>query len=228
MTGKLVKAQFDFENGGTLTVQYNPEKLQLDRNAAWNEAKQQGKLSGLEFQKVSPAKLTMLLKFDTSIKGDDVRELFVNRLVDAMLPKIKYKKESTEGSGGGGSAGSGSPIEKQRPPKVTFRWGNLSFLGVILDVKASYIMFNSLGHPVRAEVNVTMQEFVPPQKMKIGMGSEAGYNIPSIKLVQMQQGQTLSMLAGAAGTTAQVLADMNGIADPLSVPAGTTLMIPGS
>ena len=54
------------------------------------------------------------------------------------------------------------------------------------------------------------------------------FHVIAIKLVQMQQGQTLSMLAGAAGTTAQVLADMNGISDPLSVPAGTTLMIPGS
>ena len=113
MTGKLVKAQFEFENGAPLTVQYNPEKLQLDRTASWTEAKQQGKLSGLEFQKVSPAKLTMLLKFDTSIKGDDVRELFVNRLIDAMLPKIKYMKESTEqttgssSSGGSGSGGGG-------------------------------------------------------------------------------------------------------------------------
>jgi hypothetical protein len=236
MSGQLEKAQFDFEKGGTLTVQYNPTKLQLDRSASWNESKQQGSKSGLEFQKVSPANLSMELMFDTSIEGDDVRELFVNRLVDAMLPKITYKKEepsSAAPTGGGAAApagdlaaGMGEPVDKKRPPKVTFRWGKMAFLGVIKDVKASYIMFNAMGYPVRAKVTLSLQEFIPPVKMTIGTGTEAGYNIAPIKLVQMQQGQTLSMVAGMAGTTAQVLADMNGFSDPMNVPAGAIVKVP--
>ena len=55
-----------------------------------------------------------------------------------------------------------------------------------------------------------------------------GYSLPKVKLVQVQQGQSLSMLAAAAGTTAQMLADMNGISNPLELAAGTVLKVPGS
>ncbi len=228
MAESPAKANFEFpENGGNIfTVQYNPEKLQLDRAASWQEAKQQGEASGLEFQKTTPASLTMELIFDTSIDGKDVRKMFVDVLSNALLPSIPFKEEKDE-SGKGGK-GKGKPIEKHRPPKVCFRWGEFSFLGVIKSLKSSYLLFSETGVPIRAKVNLVMQEVVVPKILDVGEGDSKGYNIPKVKLVQMQSGQTLSMIAGAAGTSAQVLADMNGIPNPLDVAAGTMLKVPFS
>lgn len=218
------KALFSIEGGSKVTVQYNPDKLQLDRATSWKEAENQGKNSKLEFQKMTPAALSMELIFDTTVSGEDVRQAYVNKLADAMIPKIEFTTEPSQKEAA--KAAKGKPIKKERPPLVTFVWGKLKFVGVIKSLKTSYIMFSDKGTPIRAKVALAMQEFELPRKMDIGGAATPGYNIPKIKLVQIQQGQSLSMLAGSLGTTTQLLADLNGIDDPMNVAAGTMLMAP--
>ena len=106
------KARFDVENSGFFEVQYNPENFKVDRSASWKESEDQGTLSGLEFQKLAPATISMELTFDTTITGDDVRTAWVNRLVDTLQPKVRFTAEEGQGQG--------QPLEKVRPPKVTF------------------------------------------------------------------------------------------------------------
>jgi hypothetical protein len=211
------KARFEIENSGFFEVQYNPEKFQVDRAATWQEAADQGTVSGLEFQKIAPASVSMELNFDTTVDGADVRTAWVNRFVSALQPKVKFTTEQ--------GSGQGQPLEKVRPPKVTFIWGNFDLEGVIESLNVSYTMFAEDGTPIRAKVSLKMKEFKSPDRVDISGGGQ-GYEIAKIQLVQVQQGQTLSMLAGALGTSAQVLADMNGISNPLELAAGTMLMVP--
>lgn len=211
------KASFEVENSGFFEVQYNPEKFQIDRSANWSEASEQGQKSGLEYQKTAPAVVSMELFFDTTVDGSDVRTSWVNKLVYALDPHIEVTKEGDQGV----------PLKKIRPPKIIFRWGNFQFLGVVESLNTSFIMFSEAGVPIRAKVSIKLKEFMPAA-ISQGGGMTQGYALPKVKLVQVQQGQSLSMLAAAAGTTAQLLADMNGISNPLELAAGTVLKIPGS
>ena len=52
-----------------------------------------------------------------------------------------------------------------------------------------------------------MKEFKTPEGVMVTGGGQ-GYVLPKAQMVQVQQGQHL-MIAAMAGTTAQVLADMN-------------------
>ena len=215
----MQKARFDVENSGFFEAQYNPEKFQVDRATTWHEASEQGKKSGLEYQKTAPAMLSMELIFDTSIDGSDVRTIWVNRLVDTLDPHVTISMEQ--------GTGQGVPEAKVRPPKVTFSWGNFSMEGVVESLTTSYMLFSETGTPIRAKVSVKMKEFEYTRQTPAG-GPMSTYSLPKVQVVQVQQGQTLSMLAGAFGTTAQVLADANGIGNPLDLAAGTMLKIPGS
>lgn len=211
------KARFNVENSGFFEVQYNPENFKVDRSASWKESEDQGTLSGLEFQKLAPASITMELTFDTTITGDDVRTAWVNRLVDTLQPKVRFTAEEGQGQG--------QPLEKVRPPKVTFSWGEFSLEGVTESLSVTYLMFSETGVPLRAKVQVKMKEFKTPEGVMVTGGGQ-GYVLPKVQMVQVQQGQTLSMIAAMAGTTAQVLADMNGISNPLDLSAGTMLQVP--
>ena len=202
-----------------LTLQYNPEKLQLDRSVQWKEAKATGNKSSLEYTKTAPATLSMELIFDTSINGENVKKEFVDIFSNATLPNVKPTVKSEEGRG--------KESEKQRPQKIEFNWPpEFQFIGFLKSVKTSYIMFSDVGVPIRAKVSLVIQEFESKEKIDHGVGGIEGYNLPEVSLVQVQSGQTLSMIAAAAGTSAQVLADMNGISNPLEVASGTMLMVP--
>ena len=211
------KARFDVENSGFFEVQYNPENFKVDRSASWKESEDQGTLSGLEFQKLAPATISMELTFDTTIAGDDVRTAWVNRLVDTLQPKVRFTAEEGQGQG--------QPLEKVRPPKVTFTWGDFSLEGVLESLSVTYLMCSETGVPLRAKASVKMKEFKTPEGVMVTGGGQ-GYVLPKVQMVQVQQGQTLSMIAAMAGTTAQVLADMNGISNPLDLSAGTMLQVP--
>ena len=147
----------------------------------------------------------LLTYLDTSIDGSDVRTTWVNRLVDTLDPHVTISMEQ--------GTGQGVPEAKVRPPKVTFSWGNFSMEGVVESLTTSYMLFSETGTPIRAKVSVKMKEFEYTRQTPAG-GPMSTYSLPKVQVVQVQQGQTLSMLAGAFGTTAQV-ADANGIGNPL-------------
>ena len=51
-------------------------------------------------------------------------------------------------------------------------------------------MFSKDGNPVRAEVKVTMKEYINQDIFEVG-GSRHNITVPQVKLVQMEAGQTL-------------------------------------
>ena len=88
-------------------------------------------------------------------------------------------------------------------------------------------MFSKSGFPVRAEVGVSLTEVKKMGELQFG-GSRVDITVPQVKLVLLQAGQTLSSLAAMAGMAVGQLAAMNGISDPMNVPAGSPVMLPGS
>ena len=213
--GNVTKAVFiNREGGGPCQVQYNPTAFQYDKAVTWQEHEAQGtdKPSPIEFQKNSPATLSMDLLFDTTNEGGDVREKWVNGILFLTNPMVKPSK---------GEAGK---LDKKRPPRVTFMWSSFKFTGVIASANVTYLMFGSSGTPVRAKVSVQMNEWVPVEwYAPAGGGSSIGSG--KVQLVTLRPGETVSALAIRMCTsTSRVCAD-NNIDDPMNVAAGTALVV---
>ncbi len=211
--GDVDKATFvNLDTRGTFEVQYNPSTFQFDKSVNWTEHEEQGQEATLEFQKNSPACVALELVFDTTKDGADVRAAWVNKLLFLTNPEVTPQD---------GQAGC---IEKKRPPKVGFYWGEFEFDGVIESLNVTYLMFSNAGTPLRAKVQVKMKEWTP-EKYANGSGSSA-YGSAPVKLVTLQAGETITSVALRNNTTTQAICDANGISDPLSAKAGQQIAVP--
>lgn len=88
-------------------------------------------------------------------------------------------------------------------------------------------MFLRDGTPVRTTVAVRFQEYVRLQALEVKQGFFGG---PPALQHTLAQGETLSGLAGdflGDPTAWRRIADANKIDDPLNLPAGVALVVPG-
>jgi hypothetical protein len=212
------KAVFTAEGtcGGetSFCVQYNPKDFKFDKTVTWSPQADAGKEATLEFQKVTPASMSMELIFDTTHDQSDVRTVWVNRLLSLTNPVVRPT---------GGEAGN---IEKARPPVVTFKWGAFEMKGVIESLNVSYMMFSSSGTPLRAKVSVKMKEWRPENFDDGEAGARAGYGSAPVQLVTIQAGETVASLAAKHGMDPKKLAEDNGWDNPLEdVKAGVKALI---
>ena len=221
MSAAVEKAKFRSEIGNTFTVQFNPTDIQMDAGANWAPQSATGDQVRLEFKNIDPRSLTMTLIFDTTTNNADVRQTYVNQLMNTFvlmpLPDINPAHDQTA-QGTLGDA-------KKRNALQTFEWGNFSFFGAVTKLSTKYTMFSKDGNPIRAEVKLTMKEYINKDFFQVG-GARHNITVPQVKLVQMEAGQTLSGMASALGTTMSQLAQANGISDPFNVPAGSILGLP--
>lgn len=213
--GSVEKAWFFNEDTGScFDLQYNPKEFKFDKPVQWQPHDEQGNESTLEFQKAQPATMVVDVLFDTTADGSDVRNSWVNKLLELTNPEITP------------TSGEAQELEKQRPPIVSFVWGDFYLTGVIESIGVTYMMFSTDGTPLRARCSVKMKEWTPTNDYA-GGGGGTGYGSSSVKLVQMQAGQTISAIAIANGTSAQAICDANGIDDPIDgAQPGDTLVIP--
>lgn len=211
--GSVDKAWFyNDDTGDWFEVQYNPVNFKFNKPVSWKEHDDQGKEGSLEFQKASPASMSMELTFDTTHDGSDVRTAWVNLLLYLTNPLVP--------------AGSGeqSCLEKKRPPKVWFRWGKFKLLGVIESVDATYLMFSPEGTPLRAKVTVKMKEWNPEDYDNGGGGSY--YESEPVSLVTVGPGETITAVALANDADWREICDKNNINDPMDdVGSGDTVMV---
>lgn len=198
----------------SFTVQYNPKDFKFDKKVSWKEHDDQGQEGSLEFQKATPATMSMDLHFDTTHDKSDVRTVWVNRLLSLTNPIVTPV---------GGEAGK---LEKTRPPRVTFAWGKFEMYGVIESLNVSYMMFSSEGTPLRAKVAIKMKEWSPEHYADGDAGARAGYGSAATQLVTVQAGETVASLAAKHGVDSKKLAADNGWDNPLEdVKAGVKALI---
>ncbi|HCH61363.1 MAG TPA: hypothetical protein DFR83_01065 [Deltaproteobacteria bacterium] len=211
--GSVTKALFVPENGPAFNVQFNPTQFQFNKAVEWTPHDDQGQESTLEFQKSSPASITMELYFDTTTDGcADVRAAWVNTLLSMTNPSVTPDD---------GQAGD---IAKKRPPKVTFIWGQFRMSGVLKKVDATYLMFASTGAPVRAKVAVEMMEWKPAEYQ--AGGGTGSLNTAPVQLVTVAPGETITAVAMRLGTSTKEICEQNNISDATADHSGKTLAIP--
>lgn len=122
-------------------VQFNPGTLKLSGGSGKTSKGKKGLTSDDEGNTQdceipdSPGRLTLsvTLVFDRSIYVDSS----VQPEVEGFLAVIK------------------NPFTR----KIAFHWGSLYFMGQLNSVSADYVMFNLLGIPMRAKVDISMEVF---------------------------------------------------------------------
>jgi hypothetical protein len=161
----------------------------------------------LQFTKSDPAILSMKVWFDRSFDEAGTIDYEINQLQNWTCPTERI----TRGV--------------QSPPRVTFIWRSLQFVGVITNLTITYKQFGVDGLPVRAEANISIME--NPRHL-LGTNPTSG-GISGRRVHVISAGDTLHSVAyseyGSPGLW-RVLAEANGIDDPLRVNPGTALLIP--
>jgi Contractile injection system tube protein len=199
--------------GERLQFLFNPTEYSVSKQASWNRPTTRGapKTSSPEFAGTHPASVQMEVLFDHwETSGGDVSQ-DVKKLFDWLKPTRKSLANETP-----------------EPPVLAFDWGQSQalswFRGYLRSVNARYTMVWGDGTPTRATASISLEE-VPtnPEGQNPTSGGVAGR-----RAHVTTAGDSLHSVAyreyGDASRW-RALADLNGIDDPLRVPAGTTLVI---
>jgi nucleoid-associated protein YgaU len=228
VTGGLAKALLiDTSSGVVFPVMYNPQELKIEQGNNFAEVGIPGlNAPPLQYVRGKSRVLTMELFFDTYETHQDVRQYTtpIVRLLDRQP-------------------------QTQAPPVLLFSFGRMQFRCVLVDAAQRYTMFARDGTPVRSTMSVRLQEYVDVQvqvRQGVFFGSPTLTAATDIAVAGAQQavssvstgsttihvtvrGDTLSGIAAAyLGDPMhwRLIAEANKIDDPLTVPPGTSLLIP--
>lgn len=207
------KAKLKVESSSEITVLFNPSEYNLTDSANYTEKNIPG-LDGPVSQYISGAATTLdlTLMFDTykppTLDNDKEGGEDVTRQTRKIMDLTKIKGNL------------------HRPPLVEFIWGPLHFKGVVTNVKQSFTMFLSNGVPVRAKVDVTFKSILDINKSK----KQSPFESPDrTKFRTIHTGDQLWNFAweeyGDPGQW-RVIADENGIMNPLSIKPGQVIKLP--
>ncbi|MCB9741176.1 MAG: LysM peptidoglycan-binding domain-containing protein [Alphaproteobacteria bacterium] len=197
-------------------VQYNPTTLKGNWKPEWTPSTAIGSdVPLLEYARTSPRTLSMDLFFDTSTE----RALCSVRSRHLLPFEAFVRAEVLPQEG---------PNQKRRPHRLLFAWADQAFKGVVSSMETTTLMFSREGLPLRARVSVELTEHDPLRQRAIRSAAEeralCSWAPPAERFGQTSGG-TLTQVAHQLGTTERQLLADNHIADPMHIPAGTTLVV---
>jgi nucleoid-associated protein YgaU len=218
--GKLVPARIyevdkkgNSKPGGlSVNCMFNPYEYTVSKsNTFHEEPRNNGDTPQGEFFKSGSQTLKLKLVFDTYEGGADVSKE-TNQLWKFMMTKTQQSSRQNE---------------KIEPPQVAFEWGVFCFVSYITTMTQKFTLFKNDGTPVRAEVDVTFTQYTdlndyPNQNPTSGGG-------PIERIWNVVAGDRLDTIAARVYDDAarwRLIADHNGITNPLALRPGTQLRIP--
>jgi nucleoid-associated protein YgaU len=204
-SGELIKLSIKPEKGEKLDVQYNPAEYTVVKKVPWKHHDISGlDAPGLEFTSGEPTRLHFELIFDTYEAGTNVR---------AMTDKLETFALVNQ--------------ELHRPPVLLMSWGKGLLHKCVLErYHVRYTLFSEEGLALRAVANCVFKEFSPIEEQLKGAPRHSS---DRTKRRVLKEGETLSGIAGREyedPTQWRLIADANGILDPMSVRPGMELKIP--
>ena len=214
-TAAPVKAFIEPERGDNIECLFNPAELNITKANQWTPVPAPGRNTPkLTFSQGQPGTISMELTLDTTDTGGPVTE-FTGALLDLM----RVDKDLPDAN---------SKTNSARPPYCVFHWGDFhSFKAIIQSLNIRFTYFAGDGTPLRAKAQVSFQQFEDedaygPQNPTSGT--------PHPHLVhQVTAGETLDRIAAIRygdPTRWRLLAETNGVVDPLDLAPGTMLVIP--
>ncbi len=136
------------DDGTTVTAQYNPKELQIDKTIAWQKH-QKGNTDGLQYEFTGPDGR----KMNVDMLFDGVEE---NAGVEGPVASLEYLATVRDASS--------TDPEMRRPHHCVVVWGTVMggddnrFQCVITSISVKYTMFSAGGQPLRATVTLQLQE----------------------------------------------------------------------
>ncbi len=204
---------------GKVEFQFNPKEYTDQKTASWkaNPSKGAKKTSMPEFTGTEPRSMTIEAFFDASEKldvsnGKSTRDIAkdIKTLFRCCVPL-----DHTVGK------------NRPSPPFVDFRWGKtIKFRAYVKQVSAKYTLFKPDGTPIRAVCSISLQEIPTPA----GPQNPTSGSRELVRTRTVMAGDSLPSIAyDEYGDPAmwRVVARSNGIDDPMRVPVGTELLLPG-
>lgn len=153
----------------SLKVQYNPSSIYLDNIQGTQEIKS-GMLGGLINNQITQINTGVITTLGVQLIFDDMNQMDAFGIDSGMLStggaaaligeKIRGRNYSVRKPVEGLIACLLSPITR----RVIFCWSDIVFKGELNQVNANYTMFNKRGEPIRATVDLVIQQ--QPEKDK--------------------------------------------------------------
>jgi nucleoid-associated protein YgaU len=209
------KAYLMTEKNVKIPCMFNPAELQISRSNSWSGESQRGvDAPELVFGGGEAATMGLDLMFDTTAEGKPVTN-YTNKLLDLMKIDTSlsgYDEAKTNG----------------RPPWVKFHWGDMhSFKAIIESVDIRFTYFSSTGMPMRASVDMSLKQFEPDANW--GPQNPTSGTPHPHRVHRVQKGETLDRISArhyGDSTKWRLIAEANGITDPLALRPGAFLNIP--
>ena len=111
------------------------------------------------------------------------------------------------------------------PPFVTFHWGKLLFKGACTSLSVTYKLFKPDGDPLRADVKMTLKQADDAvQGQNPTTRANAGFGVHRVR-----DGDTLPSISYEAygdATKWRLIAEANGVDNPLHLRRGSALSLP--
>ena len=214
------RAQLEIDGAEPIPCAFNPQSYTVTKTNVWNFKPTTGvDLPDGEFGGGLPRRTTLTLLLDVSLQPPDqsVKDT-ANQLLKMM--------ETGGGGGGGGAA----------PPFVTFRWGSVDLpKSVPVSLTIQFALFHPNGEPRRATVDL---ELAQAEKASTASGSGTskkpephhprhGRHARAPRARRRLAARRSPTTRTAIPTRWRPIAEANGIDDPLRLPRGTDLTIPG-
>jgi hypothetical protein len=213
------KATLTPESGDAVSCWFNPKEYSISKTNSWNQQSQQAAGSGFvppSYTGSQPRQLSLDLFFDDSeVDSGDIRPV-----IAALFAMMEV------------TVGKGTGRNKARPPYVTFAWGATNtFKAAMTSLAVQYTMFRTDGVPIRATARVALTQVEPAQgeSGRMTRQNPTTTGLAGLRSHVIRDGDSLQSLAFeyyGDPTEWRVLADANGIDDPLHVRRGTLISIP--
>lgn len=193
-------------------VQFNPEEYSVSESSHYSGGKKRGKQSNkLQFAGEDARTIRLTFFFDTYIQANMLGEKRTDDDIDVSLRTNEIARLAKSGK------------EDTKPAIVTFAWGNFEFKGVITRATTTYTMFDNKGIPIRAKMEVEMQEDNSTKS------AETTKKAPTVTTSADSQSANMWELSDKLLNDInqwKKLAKVNKVMDPLDVEIGTVFQIP--
>jgi hypothetical protein len=188
-----------------IEVLFNPKEYTITKSTPWKHHDVQGyDAPTLEFTSGEPYRCQMELFFDRYEEQASVKEITDN------IEKLSLVHP-----------------DLHRPAVALLTWGKeLSFKCILESFSTKYTLFSEEGVAYRAIMSTVWKEFSPAEEQLKGAPR---HSADHTKRRVVKQGDTLSWIAGKEyddPSRWRMIADANGIDDPLHLTPGTELLIP--
>ena len=204
------------EDGTKIPCLFNPAELHLNQTNGWAADAMPGSGVGtLRYLGAQSGTVSLSLFFDTTDTGlpvtDYTKKIVGLMEVDSSLP------------------GSSPRTNNARPPWVQFHWGDFrTFKAVVSHLSLSFEYFSPTGIPLRARATMGLVQY--EQDHTFGPQNPTSGTPRPHRVHQVRPGETLDRIAAlhlGKSTAWRLIAEENGIEDPLDLRPGRLLSIPG-